>query len=259
MCRHSWTTNQEVPPNVIQTVSSVEVHDGNEQHSMKSSLAPLYDLLLAQGRKIEILKKHKLGLLQQLLPQLGETMPKLRFPEFQDSSVWTQVSLGNAFRVIKNGNADTSGHQDDGLYPFFDRINVSNKSQTFLFDAEAVILLFEGKKVHPHYYKGKFNLHQRAYALMEPVVEPRFAFYLLDRFKAILAYRVSLPTSQTLKISLIEKFYISVPNSHAEQHKIADCLTSLDTIINAEVDKLEALQLHKQGLIQKLTPKLYHK
>lgn len=39
-----------------------------------------------------------------------------------------------------------------------------------------------------------------------------------------------------------------------EQQKIADCLTSLDELITAENQKLEALQLHKKGLMQQIFP-----
>ena len=40
----------------------------------------------------------------------------------------------------------------------------------------------------------------------------------------------------------------------AEQQKIADCLGSLDDLIEAKVRKLDALWKHKQGLMQKLFP-----
>lgn len=39
-----------------------------------------------------------------------------------------------------------------------------------------------------------------------------------------------------------------------EQQKIADCLTSLDDLINAENKKLTTLKAHKKGLMQKLFP-----
>ena len=41
-----------------------------------------------------------------------------------------------------------------------------------------------------------------------------------------------------------------------EQQLIADCLSSLDTLITAETKKLEALKTHKIGLMQQLFPKL---
>ncbi len=42
--------------------------------------------------------------------------------------------------------------------------------------------------------------------------------------------------------------------SEGEQQKIAECLSSLDGLINAENKKLEALKAHKKGLMQKLFP-----
>jgi type I restriction enzyme S subunit len=42
--------------------------------------------------------------------------------------------------------------------------------------------------------------------------------------------------------------------SQAEQRKIAECLQSLDELIAAETEKLEALKRHKKGLLQHLFP-----
>jgi len=39
-----------------------------------------------------------------------------------------------------------------------------------------------------------------------------------------------------------------------EQQRIADCLTSLDDLIAAQTQKLEALKTHKKGLMQQLFP-----
>jgi type I restriction enzyme S subunit len=41
---------------------------------------------------------------------------------------------------------------------------------------------------------------------------------------------------------------------HAEQQRIADCLTSLDALITAETQKIESLKTHKKGLMQQLFP-----
>ena len=44
-----------------------------------------------------------------------------------------------------------------------------------------------------------------------------------------------------------------MPN-YAEQQKIADCLASLDELLDLEEKKLSALQKYKKGLLQKLFP-----
>ena len=41
-----------------------------------------------------------------------------------------------------------------------------------------------------------------------------------------------------------------------EQHRIAACLSSLDALISAEMQKIEALKTHKKGLMQQLFPSL---
>ena len=181
-------------------------------------------------------------------------VPKLRFAEFRDAPGWVQTPLGDAFKTITNGHANAQDHQDDGAYPLFDRSEVVKRSPTFLFDAEAVILPGEGMRFQPRYFNGKFDLHQRAYALMEPTVDPRFAFHALDRFKGALADSAVQSTVLSLRMPIIEKFAIPCPTSDDEQQKIADCLGSLDDLIAAEGRKLEALRQHKQGLMQQLFP-----
>jgi type I restriction enzyme S subunit len=39
-----------------------------------------------------------------------------------------------------------------------------------------------------------------------------------------------------------------------EQQRIADCLTTLDDLITAQTQKLDALKTHKKGLMQQLFP-----
>ncbi len=49
---------------------------------------------------------------------------------------------------------------------------------------------------------------------------------------------------------------LMIPEDPKEQEKIADTLSSVDDLINAQNQKLEALQLHKKGLLQGLFPNL---
>ena len=58
-----------------------------EQQKIADCLGSLDDLIAAEGRKLEALRQHKQGLMQQLFPQPGETVPQLRFPEFEDAQM----------------------------------------------------------------------------------------------------------------------------------------------------------------------------
>jgi type I restriction enzyme S subunit len=55
--------------------------------------------------------------------------------------------------------------------------------------------------------------------------------------------------------SLFAAIKVTVP-TEAEQQRIADCLSSLDTQLAAQAQKLNALKQHKQVLLQQLFPSL---
>jgi len=180
-------------------------------------------------------------------------VPRLRFPEFREAGEWEKKSLADVCHRITNGKANAEDHEDDGIYPLYDRSEVVKKSSEYAFDDEAVIIPGEGMRFQPKYHKGKFNLHQRAYALMQHQGNARFVYYTLDRFKDTLAKNAVKSTVLSLRLPIIERFSLAVPDKK-EQQKIADCLSSLDDLITLEIQKLNALKTHKKGLMQRLFP-----
>lgn len=59
-----------------------------EQQKIAECLSWVDALMAAQVRKVDALKTHKKGLMQQLFPTEDETQPRLRFPEFQNAGDW---------------------------------------------------------------------------------------------------------------------------------------------------------------------------
>ncbi len=82
---------------------------------------------------------------------------------------------------------------------------------------------------------------------------PRFIYYLYDSIgMGRFASGSGVPT---LNRNDVHAFCSPIPESPAEQHRIASCLSSLDDLIAAERQKLDALKDHKQGLMQHLFPR----
>ena len=79
-----------------------------EQQKIADCLSSLDELIAAQARKVDTLKTHKKGLMQQLFPREGETQPRLRFPEFQDAGEWASAVLGTIFNTSSGGTLDRS-------------------------------------------------------------------------------------------------------------------------------------------------------
>ena len=73
-----------------------------EQTKIANCLSSIDDLITVQVQKIEILKKHKKGLMRQLLPVESETAPRVRFSEFRGKSGWICTTLG-AIAKVKSG------------------------------------------------------------------------------------------------------------------------------------------------------------
>ena len=223
-----------------------------EQQKIADCLSSLDELIELEAKKLEALQAHKKGLMQQLFPREGETTPRLRFPEFRDAGPWEVKRLGEIC-AIKNGSSNAQDHTENGSYPLFDRSEVIKKSNRYLYDCEAVIIPGEGATFTPRYYRGKFDLHQRAYALMGFRANARFVGYQIEAFKNLLVSQAVSSTVLSLRMPILERFTILLPTG-VEQQKIADCLSSLDELIELEAKKLKALQAHKKGLMQQLFP-----
>ncbi len=64
----------------------------SEQQKIADCLSSIDERITAEAQKLATLKTHKKGLMQQLFPAEGETLPKLRFPEFRDAGEWEEKS-----------------------------------------------------------------------------------------------------------------------------------------------------------------------
>ena len=78
---------------VLEKVICAAPKDEKEQQKIAACLASLDELITMEAQKLDTLKTHKKGLMQQLFPAEGETLPKLRFPEFRDAGEWEEKHL----------------------------------------------------------------------------------------------------------------------------------------------------------------------
>lgn len=179
-------------------------------------------------------------------------IPRLRFPQFNNAPAWEEKRLGDVCEIT-NGKANAQDHEDEGIYPLFDRSAIVKKSNKFIFDCESVILPGEGMAFIPKYYNGKFNLHQRAYTLMHFKGCTLYLYYTMLYLQDKLASKAVLSTVMSLRLPIIQNFSIFFP-SVAEQQKIAECLHSADAMINAQTQKINTLKTHKKALLQNLFP-----
>lgn len=245
----------------------------SEQQRIADCLTSLDELIAAQGRKLDALKTHKSGLMQQLFPREGETVPSLRFPEFQDAGEWEFKTLGEVCD-IQRGKFSHRPRNDPrffgGPYPFIQTGDVVKSeggavvaSQSLNEEGLAVSKLFNPTIVLITIAAniGDTGLLQTAGCFTDSVVGlipgaeviPVFLELIMRGQKENLNKVATTGAQKNINNEILREVGILLP-SLPEQQRIADCLSSLDTLIAAGAQKLDALKTHKKGLMQQLFP-----
>jgi type I restriction enzyme S subunit len=228
-----------------------------EQQKIAECLSSVDELMAAQARKVDALKIHKKGLMQQLFPREGETQPRLRFPEFQNAGVWVPKTLVDACRMQAGkfvAAADIKEQNAGELFPCYGGNGLRGFTATFTHDGVYPLIGRQGALCgNVKLASGQFHATEHAVvATPNQGVEAVWLYYLLDLLNL---NRFATGQAQPgLSVDVLEKVPVTIPKDESEQHRIASCLSSLDTLITAETRKLEALKTHKKGLMQQLFP-----
>ena len=104
-----------------------------EQQKIADCLTSLDELIAAQARKVDALKR----LMQQLFPREGETQPRLRFHEFHNAGDWDMSNLGKVAENLDNRRVPiTSSDRVAGDVPYYGASGVVDYVNGFIFDED---------------------------------------------------------------------------------------------------------------------------
>jgi type I restriction enzyme, S subunit len=240
----------------------------NEQQKIASCLFSLDEVIETHRQKLDALKDHKKGLMQNLFPQEGATVPKYRFKEFKKDGKWVEATFGSAATFINGKAYKQEELLDKGKYKvlrvgnFFTNKNwyysdleleedkyCDNGDLLYAWSASFGPRIWEGDKTIYHYHIWK--------VVANVGIDKSYLFKLLDneteRMKSQNANGFAL---LHITKGTIENWKCNFPKNEKEQQKIASCLASLDELITSQEKKIEQLKLHKKGLMQGLFPKM---
>ena len=239
--------------------------DGAEQQKIADCLGSLDNLIVAEGRKLEVLRQHKQGLMQQLFPQPGETVPRIRFPEFREGVEWNERPLSQlltfqsgfpfsssnfggekqGFRLIRNRDL-----RSDDRVVYYD----GQSSPDFIVNEGDLLVGMDGDFTPCVWRRGTGLLNQRVGRVL-PRGEHVLTFlgYLLEIHLKVVQEDTGRTTVKHLSSKQVEGLVAHVPDP-AEQQRIADALAAVDVCIDGQAAKYGLLKMHKQGLLQQLFP-----
>ena len=220
-----------------------------EQRKIADFLIALDRRIDAQQSLVDNLKKYKRGVTRAIFSkELSFSSEGSQYPQ------WDQKLIGEICK-IQTGKSNTQDETDEGLYPFYVRSPVVRKSYRYLFNCEAVLTVGDGVgtgKVF-HYVTGKFDLHQRVYAMTDfRKVSGKYFYYYFSHFFYDRVMRMTAKTSvDSVRYEMIDKMPILIP-CEEEQNQIVFFLDRLGAQLKDAENELLLLATLKSGLLQQL-------
>ncbi|OHD23259.1 MAG: hypothetical protein A2Y38_24295 [Spirochaetes bacterium GWB1_59_5] len=239
----------------------------NEQQKIADCLSSLDDLIAAHNQKLFALKTHKKGLMQQLFPAEGESVPRLRFKEFRDKGEWEETTLEKVVG-FENGKAHENNVVDLGPYILVNSKFISTDGEIRKYSDKCfcptnindLLMVMSdvpnGRAIAKCFLvdsDDRYTVNQRICKLTPNGVVPKLLFFILDRNSFYLSFDDGVKQTNLRKEDVLN-CPLLIPVEAQEQQKISDFLSFLDNLISAQAQKIEALKLHKKGLMQQLFP-----
>jgi type I restriction enzyme S subunit len=242
----------------------------HEQQKIANCLGSLDDLIAAEGRKLEAQRQHKQGLMQQLFPLSGETVPRLRFPEFKDAPGWEEKTLGNMVTIASGKSPSQYALFSEGSCAFVKVEDLNNctkyqvhgreycndvrdavPSGSILFPKRGAAI--ENNKIRITASEMLIDTNLMALTPHNAAATEFLYYYVVRVGLAQFADTSSIPQINNKHII---PYRVLIPSDETEQKLIGDCLSLSDALLAAQAEKLSTLKAHKQGLLQQLFPSI---
>ena len=239
-----------------------------EQQKIADFLTSLDEIITLEIQKLDTLKTYKKGLLQQLFPGEGETLPKLRFPNFEGDEKWEVDALFNVALFVNEKisieQAQINSYvSTQNILSDYNGITFAKTLPTTGFVTRYQVNDVLVSNIRPYLKKVWHSTNEGAtsndvivirakdkllpYFLSFQLKNNAFIDYVMTSAKG-----VKMPRGDINLMKAYPTFYPSL----LEQQKIADCLSSIEDVITLGEQKINALKTHKKGLMQQLFPTL---
>jgi len=245
-----------------------------EQQKIADCLSSLDELIDAEDKKLSALKLHKKGLMQKLFPAVSKTIPEWRFPEFGNNGNWKEKNILEFGQIIGggtpsknektywNGNIpwiSSADIMEDSIFSINKRRFITKEaislSSTKLCPIETICIVSRVGVGKIALTDCELCTSQDFTNIINITEIPIFIAYLLS-IKMLEASQQTQGTSiKGITIGEIKNIELCIPEI-SEQHKIADCLLSIDDFITEQSKKINRLKQHKIALLQSLFPSI---
>ena len=219
-----------------------------EQQIIADFLSNVDSIITAETKILNALQKKKKALLQKLFTQ------QLRFKsdDGTDFPTWEKKKLGDVCEEFKAGKTITSHDiSEKGEYPVYGGNGLRGYYNEFNHDGYYVLIGRQGALCgNINEVQGKTYISEHAIAIKANDDNlSKYLFFFLDYCNLNQYSESSAQPGLSVQKLIIKQF--SFP-CRAEQQKIADCLSSIDSLIQTQQKVVTTWYQRKKALLQRM-------
>lgn len=224
-----------------------------EQQKIAEFLSTIDTVIAKQKETVSAWEERKKGVMQKLFSQ------EVRFKaddgsEFPD---WEKKKLEDVVEFLDGQRKPLeAGQRVSGKYPYYGASGIIDYVENYIFDEELILLSEDGANILDRNYrvcflaKGKYWVNNHAHVLR--AMDGNVNGFICEQLESF-DYRKynSCGAQPKLNQATCRAIIMNIPCLE-EQQKIADCLSSLDDVIEKQKATLAAWEEMKKGLLQQM-------
>ena len=226
-----------------------------EQQKIADFLSNVDSIITAETKILNTLQKKKKALMQKLFTQ------QLRFKSDDDTDfpAWKEKKLGECVEILDSQRKPIESKERanrKGEYPYYGASGIIDYIDDYLFEGESILLGEDGANIINRNSRlafiatGKYWVNNHAHIMKTNA--DNLNYFICEYLESLDYSKICAGSAQPkLTQDVIRNLTIKAP-CIAEQQKIADCLSSMDSLIQTQQKVVTTWQQRKKALLQQM-------
>lgn len=226
-----------------------------EQQKIAYFFSNVDSIITAETKILNTLQKKKKALMQKLFTQ------QLRFKsdDGTDFPAWEEKKLGECVEILDSQRKPIESKERanrKGIYPYYGASGIIDYIDDYLFDGEYILLGEDGANIINRNSRlafiatGKYWVNNHAHIMKANA--DNLNYFICEYLESLDYSKICAGSAQPkLTQDVIRNLIIKAP-CKAEQQKIADCLSSIDSLIQTQQKVVTTWQQRKKALLQQM-------
>lgn len=226
-----------------------------EQQKIADFLSNVDSIITAETKILKNLQKKKKALMQKLFTR------QLRFKsdDGTDFPAWEEKKLGECVEILDSQRKPIESKERanrKGEYPYYGASGIIDYIDDYLFEGESILLGEDGANIINRNSRlafiatGKYWVNNHAHIMKANA--DNLNYFICEYLESLDYSKICAGSAQPkLTQDVIRNLTIKAPCKE-EQQKIADCLSSMDSLIQTQQKVVTTWQQRKKALLQQM-------